>query len=425
MLNEYIMVQKIKSGITVTSLLCLCIWIFSCSKISDYKGVASTDMTKPAPVTNIQVVNGAGGAIITYDLPTSPNILYVLANYKINDQVSRQTKSSYYSDTIRVGGFEKSQEYKVVLYTVSRANVMSDSVVVTVHPQTPAYLQVLPTVVMKNDFGGVNISALNPLKANIGIITIANDPVTRQLEIINQNYTNQDSISYSLRGYDTIQKQFGIYITDQWGNISDTVFSNITPIYEVQMDKSKFGAYTLASDVPTGFGWVIENLWNGNTGSPGFHTTQPIQPLVWPAVITFDMGKAAKLSRYTIWNRGIDGSGNWLWQAGAPLTWVLWGRETSPVNEVMPSGNNIPAVGETSPGGWINLGVFKLRDKPSGLPNPQYTTSDLDFWNAGFSYDFSLDLPKVRYMRFQCLENVSLTNNFFNVAELSFFGDPR
>jgi hypothetical protein len=191
------------------------------------------------------------------------------------------------------------------------------------------------------------------------------------------------------------------------------------------MDKSKFGAFTLPGDAPTGFGWVIQNLWDGNTGSPGYHTTQPIQPLVWPAVITFDMGQQTKLSRYTIWNRGIDGSGNFLWQAGAPLTWVLWGRATTPVDETMPDVNNLPAVGQSTSNGWINLGFFTLPNKPSGLPNPQYTNDDLTFWNNGFSYNFSLSLPKVRYLRFECLQNVSLTNNFFNIEELTFWGDTR
>lgn len=398
---------------------------FSCSKVAEYRDVVSTDKTKPGVVTNVAVKNEAGAAIITYDLPNSDNILYVQASYMINENAGRETKSSFYSDTIVVSGFAKSQDYKVTLYTVSRANVKSDPVEVTVHPGNPAYVDAFPTIVTKPDFGGININVLNKFKANLGIITIVRDQVTKQFEIINQNYTSRDTISYSLRGYDTIPKEFGIYITDQWGNISDTLFSTITPIFEQQMDKSKFNPYVLGTDARTGFGWEITNLWNGNTGSPGYHTEQPILPLVWPAVITFDMGQTAKLSRYTIWNRGIDGSGNWLWQAGAPQTWTLWGRATNPVDETLPSGPGAPGVGQTSANGWINLGTYSLYPKPSGLPNPQYTNADLDFWNAGFSYNFSLDLPKVRYIRFQCLENASLTNNFFNIAELTFWGDPR
>jgi len=395
-----------------------------CKKTDGYNTVISTDKTKPGVVTNIKVTNFSGGSYITYSLPESKNILYVQAEYKINDKASRQSKSSYYSDSITVSGFAKSQDYQVVLWTVSRADVRSDSVVVTVHPDTPAYIRVSRTVKMSNDFGGLNIMAVNKDHAPVGVITITADE-RNKLQIISQNYSDQDTIQFSLRGYDTVSRKFGVYITDKWGNISDTVFQDILPFYESQMRKSSFQPYVLGTDVATGFGWVLQNMWDGNTGSPGYHTAQPIQPLVWPAVITFDMGQEAKLSRYTIWDRGIDGSGNWLWQAGAPLTWVLWGRTSTPVDETMPTADNLPPVGGTTPGGWINLGTFVLPDKPSKLPNPQYTNEDLAFWNAGFSYGFDLNLPRVRYMRFECLENVSQTNNFFNIAEMTFWGDPR
>ncbi len=407
-------------------LICLALAgiVAGCKKTDGYNIVVSTDKTKPGVVTNVKVSNFNGGSYITYTLPDSKNILYVKARYKINDNDFRETKSSYYSDSVMVSGFAKKQDYQVTLWTVSRADVQSDSIVVTVQPDTPPYRKVLPTVEMSADFSGVHITALNPLRAAIGVITVTPD-AKGQLQIVNQNYTTQDTIQYSLRGYDTTSRQFGIYITDKWGNISDTVFSNIKPLYESQMDKSKFQPFVLGTDVPTGFGWVIQNIWDGNNGSPGYHTTQPIQPLVWPAVITFDMGQTAKLSRYTIWDRGIDGSGNWLWQAGAPLTWVLWGRAGTPVDETMPDADHIPSVGSMTPNGWVNLGFFRLPDKPSKLPNPQYTGEDLAFWNAGFSYDFDINLPKVRYIRFECLQNVSLTNNFFNIAEMTFFGDAR
>ena len=86
---------------------------------------------------------------------------------------SRQTKSSYYSDSITVSGFAKSQDYKVTLQVVSRAEVKSDSVVVTVHPDTPAYLLAKPTLKMQADFGGVNVVVLNKIKADIGVILIS------------------------------------------------------------------------------------------------------------------------------------------------------------------------------------------------------------------------------------------------------------
>lgn len=404
------------------------IWLAAqaaCKKSDGYNDVVSGDMTKPGVVTNVKVNNFNGGAYITYTLPASKNLLYVQAEYKINDQTSKQVKSSYYSDSLTVSGFARSQDYKVVLYAVSRAQVKSDPVEVTVHPETPPYLLARPTVVLTRDFGGVNIQVTNTAKANLGIITVTPDAVTKKLEIVNQNYTNQENVSYSVRGYDTLMRRFGVYITDQWGNISDTVFADLIPIYETQMDKSRFQEMRFPTDVGTDFDWFIRYLWDNKTTAPGFHSTFPTsEPL--PKWITFDMGQSAKLSRYTANFRGIDGSNNFLWSSGAPQTWVLWGRNTAAADEALPTDSMaLPAVGQATPGGWINMGKFHLPAQPSGLIAPQYTNADLAYWNAGFPFNFNLDLPKVRYMRFQCFTNAGGSNDFFNIMELSFWGDPR
>jgi hypothetical protein len=400
---------------------------FSCKKTDGYNGIVSTDKTKPGPVTNIRVVNFNGGAYITYTLPDSRDILYVQANYPINDKASRQTKSSYYSDSITVSGFARSQDYQVTLNVVTRAEVKSDPVVVTVHPDTPPYLLVLPTMKMAADFGGVNITGSNKLKSAIGVIVIAPDS-TNKLQIINQNYTSLDSLNYSLRGFDTLARKFGIYITDQWGNISDTVYTDIKPIYEVEMNKGLFKTYVLLTDVlPYDGARGVSNLWDNIITEPTYNTQQPIQPLVWPAWVTFDMGQAAKLSRYTMVGRTGDAPslGQFLWGYGTPQTWVVWGRADAPVDETMPDSTGLPALGQATPKGWINMGEFYAPDKPSGLPSPEFTTDDLTFWQAGFPFTFSLTLPKVRYIRFECLTNMGGTNNFFDINELTFFGDPR
>ena len=278
---------------------------------------------------------------------------------------------------------------------------------------------------MVPDFGGVNITCINPTLANIGIITITPDS-TNKLQIVNQDYTNADSNNFSLRGYDTVSRVFGVYITDQFGNVSDTVFATIKPIYEVLMTKSLFNAYVLPSDVLSYNSYYgLQNLWDGNTGEPTYNTAQPITPLVWPAWMTFDMGETAKLSRYVMWDRGIDGSEDFMWGFGAPGTWAIWARPDQPVDEVMPDSTSFPALGQTTPGGWIFMGKFQIPGQPSGLANPNYTSADLAFWNAGFDFNFSLLLPKVRYIRFECLNNAGGTNNFFDINEMSFYGDNR
>lgn len=397
-----------------------------CKKTDGYNTIVSTDKSKPGPVTNVQVSNFSGGAYLTYTLPDSKNILYVQANYMINGKDSRQTKSSYYSDSITVSGFAASQDYQVTLTVVTRANVTSDPVTVTVHPGTPPYLQAIPSVKMVADFGGVNISVANPAKANIGIIVIGPDS-TGKLQIIDQNYTNLDSTNFSLRGYDTTAHKFGVYITDAWNNLSDTVFATIHPIYEVEMNKGLFKDYILPSDVlPFGSYWDVPNLWDNNLHEPTYNTQQPITPLVWPAWITFDMGQAAKLSRFNMVGReGDSGPGEFLWGYGTPQSFVVWGRADQPQDENMPDSTGLPPVGGVTSNGWINMGEFYSPAKPSGLPNPQFTTADYNYWMAGFPFNFALSLPKVRYIRFECLTNMGGTNNFFDINELTFWGDPR
>lgn len=399
---------------------------FSCKKTDGYNSIVSTDKTKPGIVTNVKIVNFNGGAYITYSLPNSPNILYVQASYMINDKASRQTKSSYYSDSITVSGFARSQDYTVTLWVVTRAEVKSDPVTVTVHPDTPPYLLMLPTMKLAADFGGANITGSNKLGANLGVIVISPDN-TNILQIVNQNYTNLDTVNYSIRGFDTIPRVFGVYITDQWNNISDTVYATIKPFFEVQMNKSLFKGYVLPSDViPYDAYRGIQNLWDNNIKEPTYNTQQPISPLVWPSWMTFDMGQTAKLSRYNMVGRtGDSDPGEFMWGYGTPQTWVIWGRPDVPVDQMMPDSTALPPVGQATSAGWINMGEFYAPPKPSGLLSPLFNSGDLAFWQAGFPFNFDISLPKVRYIRFECLTNMGGTNNFFDINELTFYGDPR
>src|SRR5687768_12612552 len=123
----------IMKNILILILMMAC--LASCKKEESNIEVISKDMTKPGVVNNVKVENLEGAARITYRLPNSENLLYVLARYNINDNRVRETKASYYTDTITVDGFARSQEYEVTLYAVSRANVMSDPVVVKVRPE--------------------------------------------------------------------------------------------------------------------------------------------------------------------------------------------------------------------------------------------------------------------------------------------------
>jgi len=414
--------KYILSPLGIVLVAALSVMQMSCGEKDSFNDIVSSDKAQPGPVTKVEVNNYAGGALISYDLPAAENLLYILAEYKINDRVTRQTKASYYADTIRVDGFEKEQPYEVTLYAVSRAEVRSEPVTVTVNPGKPAYLDAYTTVAMERDFGGVNITVHNQYKQAIGVIVITDNPTEGIMTPVEQYYTQLEYVNFSVRGFDTTAHNFGVYITDRWGNISDTLLETIHPIYETLVPKSGFSEYRLSSDSPlgaTGLGWNTTHLWDGSTGEPGWHTESGTGKQL--QVCTFDMGATVKLSRYKIWERGEGYGNDYSYGHGNPKTWTLWGS-----NVAAPQDADLPISSEpgTVVGDWINLGNFDCPPPPSGNPPGQTNAQDLAFVQAGFEFNVPLTAPKVRYIRFAVSSTWGNTD-FAHVLELSFWGDTN
>ena len=393
-----------------------------CKESDGFNDIVSGDKTKPAAVSPVKVTNFSGGAVISYTLPKTENLLYVLAEYKINDQVMRQSKASYYKDTIRVEGFRTSAEYEVTLFAVSRADVKSDPVTVKVHPETPAYLISYPTVTMERDFGGVNVSARNPKKQAIGVIVISTDKTTGKMLPVEQYYTEAEDINFSVRGFDTLSRDFGVYITDRWGNISDTLIKKINPIYEILVPKNRFSEYRLASDSPlgaTGLGWNTTRLWDDNHLDPGWNTEAGQGKALH--ICTFSMGALVKLSRYKMWQRGEAYGNDYSYGHGNPKAWTLWGSAaTAPRDAELPVVSNVGDV----VGDWVNLGNFNCPPPPSGNLPGQTTPLDLAAVKAGFEFNISLQAPRVRFIRL-AVNSTWGNADFAHVTELSFWGNTN
>lgn len=388
--------------------------LFSCKKNNGYNEIISTDKSKPGVVTNIKVDNYNGGAYITYDLPNSANILYVLAKYSANGTTQRETKSSYYTDTVTVDGFAKAADYKVTLYTVSRANVMSDPVEVQVTPKTPVYQLVRPSVKLAPAFGGVNIKAVNPLKKEIGVIVVALDKNTNTREIQDQFFTKSETIDYTLRGYTSDAREFGVYITDKWGNVSDTLNTTVAPLFEVLLDKSKFNPYNMSSDTPIDFGWVLPNLWNGKTDGDGWHTRYGETA---PYVCTFTTGATYRLSRFMLWGR----VGDYTYKDGNVKEFALWGSNAaSPRDARLP----VTAAEGAVVGDWVNMGNYVYPNPPSGLPPGSTNAADEQFVKNGVNFDVPLTAPAVKFLRVAVAKTWSGGNGTY-IIEMSFYGQPN
>ncbi|PZP49675.1 MAG: hypothetical protein DI598_07280 [Pseudopedobacter saltans] len=404
------------------TMLLATIVLHSCKKQEGFNDVISSDKTKPGVVTNVTVTNGPGRSVISYSLPNSENLLYVRASYKIDSTKTRQSQTSYYTDTIVVDGFAESKDYTVTLTTITRANIESDPVTITVHPDTPPYMLAFKSLTLDATFGGAYLTVKNTTKQLVGTVLLKYDSATKKMLSLDQ-YNSADSVvRRSVRGYAPVPYIFGACIVDRFGNSSDTIIKVLTPIPEVQLDRTKFSAFSPAYATDATIGWAVSGLWNGNTTSDGGGNAwralgTVTQPSQFPLYCTFSLGVTAKLSRFKVWQRGNPFS----YANENSSSWSLWGSsKTNPADAQLPKGVPLGTV----VGDWINLGNFVPPPKPSGLPLNSYNAADDALVAAGFEYDFSPDNPPVRCIRYSSESSFS-GDVLCIVREIAFWGQVQ
>jgi hypothetical protein len=370
----------------------------------------SNDPTVPPAITNVTVDNRPGNAKIAYTVPNNKNILYVLATYVPTNGKPSEVKSSYYEDSLIVDGYADELEHEVKLYTVSRSGVKSEPVVVKIKPLEAPIFKVFRSLQVVNAFGGFNISASNPTQGNIGIIVLSENKF-KEYEANNywSVFSGVTDILSKTRGLDTTTRRLGFYVQDRWGNKTDTLYKNITPIYEAGLDKAKFKPYVLPGDAQqVSNGARLEYAWDDRLGWPyTSFTDQGKAPLQAPHMITFDLGVTAKISR--VWIRPF------------PEGTRFYFLTTIKRFEIYGSTN--PSAGGALDNTWTLLDSFKVV-KPTNTAYGQDNTVDQETAKKGFDWEIPLTAPKVRYMRIRCLENFN-GGTAQSINELTVYGDPR
>jgi len=384
-------------------MLVLGLLFVSCTKIDTQQPINAKN-GKPATVTDVSVKNVAGGAMITYTLPKGTGEvepLYVMAEYEINKVTNRkrQAKASIYDNQILVDGFNTAGEYTVTLYAVSSAEEKSDPIEVKVNPTKPPFREVLASVKMLTDFGGITATFDNPTKSKIAVSIVTPDK-NNEYYPAQTLYTAAENGSIVARGFESKLRKFGVFVRDGFDNYSDTLWLETTPLFEKMLDKSKFREYNMPGDNAVDYGWVVSNMWDNNLGT-GYHTREGI---TMPARVTFDLGQVVKLSRFKIYQRDGD---DYVFNHANPRLWTMWGSAN-------------PAS-DGSYNGWS-----KLMDcesiKPSKSPLGTNTAEDMAYARAGEEFVFPLTIPEVRYIRVECQQNWS-NSGMLHIMEFTFWGD--
>lgn len=362
------------------------------------------DGVAPGIVNSAQVENRKGAAKLTYKIPDDNDLLYIKALYEIRPGVKREVRSSKTNDSLIVDGFGEAKEYEVQLYAVDNGENVSKPITVKVKPLEPPVKTILKDLKIIDDFGGVGILYTNPTGAEVALVIVRKD-ASGKAQNVNTFYTKALEGSFNVRGYPVSPIDFGVYVRDKYGNVSETVYKTILPIEEVRLDRLLFKRLQLPTDTKElSAAWDSAKMWDNAFGdAQGFHSLTDITILM-PIWVSLDMGVKAKLSRFKEFQRTSNNS--YIFNHNNLKRFEVWG-------------SNDPAS-DGSWDSWQLLGTYESQ-KPSKLPVGQLSSDDIAYAKAGEEFNFAPSAPAVRYIRIKVLENWS-GGSIMQIMELQFWG---
>jgi hypothetical protein len=373
-------------------------------------GQYPTDSVPPKTVTDVEIENIPGGAKLLYQLPNEEDLLYVQALYDLPNGKQGTTKTSVFSNSMLIKGFGKSQKRTVKLISVDRSKNESQAVNIEVEPLDSPIYGIIDSLTVQESFGGFKLTWPNFFKEDIVLGVLKKDETTGEFNYIENFYSSEVYAQKAVRGLDSTSATFGLFVRDVFDNHTDTLILNLKPFYEEEIPKSGFVGLRLAARYKLhGYGGGMDRMWDGitNVDNNIYYIQNGNEILPY---FTFDMGVTAKLSRFKMWQRV-----NYMFALHNPKLFEWYGTNDATVAadaETLDWENN-PA--------WIKI-MDGESNKPSGLEaGAPLTQEDDAYGRAGEEFEFPLDAPAVRYLRFKLLSTWSGSSGLC-IGELTFWG---
>ena len=370
------------------------------------RGQYATDSIPPGQVYGVEVENVAGGAIITYSVPSDEDLLYVKVVYRMWDGTQVEQTSSAYTTRIVVEGLGRAEKQTVHLICGDRSGNESAPYPVDIEPLDSPIYAIHESIEITPDFGGIRLTWTNPLKASVVLTVYEVDKNDRLVEV-QSIYTGSAEGKYNIRGYPAEETTFAVLVRDRWKNKTDMKNGTYVPFFEEKLDRKKFGKWN-PSGIPyqelvsSGVAWSVDRLWDGLLTDPGFSFPSTV---TLPYSLTFNMGQTAVLCRIKVFQRT---SSNQLFNGYNVKRFQLYASPHPEVNA------NIAT--------WLFLGDF-TSVKPSGLPLGQLSDEDRAVGDNGEDYTIEIndDVP-VQYIRVHIMETWGGGMNVAQLYEMEFYG---
>jgi len=383
----------------------------SCKELSHVQPPVNGEA--PPALSNLRAESVPGGAKIFYDIPaTDKDILYVKGEYTYKGE-KRIVRSSVYNNFVLVEGLGDVEPVEVSLSLVDYSENVSSAEKITFTPLTPPIETIFASLQIRPDFGGVSITWNNETATEIGVI-IATEDTLGVMRDDAARYSRDLNGAITFRGYDVKEYKFAVRIIDKWDNESDTKQAIITPLFEKQLDWSKFVAMELPGDNTT----LNSNprpfrlTFNGNR-TDTWHTLEGAM-MPFPMYETIDMGVEAKISRFKIFARPSYYYSNHTWRK-----FEIWGAKECPTGKP----ESYWRYSDEWKTGWELLGDYEIK-RPSGNTDPSGNPGgeDTAYGQAGYDFEVPFDRENVRYLRFVVNTTWSM-GGAMHMAEIEVYGD--
>ncbi len=393
--------MKVKIFFATLALLALA----ACSEDNFKHPYGADDGKGPGKVEVISSESIPGGAIIEIKGPSDKDLLYIKGVYKIKSGKTVDVKISAYDNKMTIEGFCDTDPKEITLYAVDRNENEGEPITYTVVPGLSPIVSTAKTTKVKESFGGAAVSLENIYKGNLIVEVLSKDEFG-MWQTFKTEYTSNKDIRITVRGFDPEPTDLGVVLRDRWDNVSDTVFAQVVPLEEYELNKALFKDNHLEGDEPFGgWGFPLENAWDGITTTDNYGMAHTNSFASFPISFTIDLGVTTKLSRYLYWSRNPG----YEYVHGNMKEWEIYGRADKPT--------------DGSWDGWEL--ILKCESiKPSGLPPGQNTQEDLEHARNGEEFEFDIDVPDVRYLRFKALSTFDGTT-MVHFHELTFFGQKK
>ncbi len=441
-------------------MILLPVLFWGCAEVKDWSD--PKDTTPPGKITNVRVENINGGAILYYTLPNDNDLLGAKAVYTFSEsEESLEVYASAFKDSVVLEGYNDTNEHVVQLYAVDKSNNLSEPTPVTIRPLTPPVSLIRETLTANATFSGVRAMWRNPLKKPIAI-SLYTIGESGEKELFERHYSTAETGGYTFRNFESVEQPFYFELTDRWNHVAAPLDTVLTPLYETQITGMVNNVYLwdlhdYTNSIYRGdpiqanagsqsvYRGRVRNLyddltWDNSTyfyfRSPTMNQYVPgasTSTYTIPAYVTFDLGVAAKYSRFKYYTRGRSP----IYSAWSWYEFEVWGTNNpKKVNEIgdgsqadnLKYWTSWPEAGGTDAwkNDWEKLADCEIKF-PSGTPasSPQVTSAeDVAFVMDGFGFDIDPDKTgkAYRYIRFVLKKNNTDNVPYIQWSELQFWG---